>query len=192
MTINSKFYWMMRRQLFLLQQRIFYVLSFLLLDNYTCSRIRILLLRCNGVKIGRRCFVRGGLQFQENFNLVLGDEVFINYGCLFDTSAPIILGSRTQIGFQATFITGGHQIGPHELRAGSHDPKPITVEEGVWIGARALILPGVCIGAGAVVAAGALVSRDVAPDTLVAGVPARVIRTLDAGSEERKTYQLQQ
>ena len=116
---------------------------------------------------------------QEGFNLHLGDEVFINAGCCLDTSARITLGSRVQLAYQVTLVTGGHQIGPHECRAGSHAPQPITVEEGAWIGARALILPGVTIGAGAVVAAGSVVTKDVAPDVLVAGVPAKVVRSLD-------------
>lgn len=167
-----------RRQFFFLQQRIFSALSFLLLDNKSCSYLRMLLLQCIGVKSGRDCFVRGGLQFQEGFDLTLGDRVFINYGCTMDTSAPIRIGNRTQIGFQVTFITGGHQIGFHESRAGDHDPKSIVIEEGVWIGARAIILPGVHVGSGAVIAAGSVVARDVAPDTLVAGVPARPIRRL--------------
>ena len=176
---GEKLFWAVRRQAFFLQQRGFSILSFLLLDNMSSGRLRASLLRINGARIGKRCFIRGGLQMQEGFNLHLGDEVFINAGCCLDTSALITLGSRVQLAYQVTLVTGGHLIGPHECRAGSHVPQPITVEEGAWIGARALILPGVTIGAGAVVAAGSVVTKDVAPDVLVAGVPAKVVRPLD-------------
>ena len=168
-----------RRQFFFVQQRVFALCSFLLLDNMSSGRLRAALLRWNGATIGRRCFVRGGLQIQEGFRLVLGSDVFVNSGCCFDLSAPIVLGDRVQLAYQVTLVTGGHEIGLHSSRAGKHCPAPIHVGEGAWIGARATVLPGVTIGAGAVVAAGALVTKDVAPDTLVAGVPARFVRTLE-------------
>ena len=69
-------------------------------------------------------------------------------------------------------MTGSHQTGPSERRAGAGTAKEIVVESGCWIGARVLVLGGVTIGAGSIVAAGAVVTRDVAPNTLVAGVPA--------------------
>jgi acetyltransferase-like isoleucine patch superfamily enzyme len=77
------------------------------------------------------------------------------------------------------FITGTHRIGSHTQRAGPVIAAPIRVGDGVWIGARAILLPGVTVGAGAIVAAGAVVTRDVPADTLVAGVPAQVKRSLE-------------
>ena len=169
----------LRRQWFFVQQRLFAVLSFLLLDNRLSGRARAALLRWNGATVGRRCFVRGGLLIQESFRLVLGDDVFINAGCCFDLSAPIIIGNKVQLAYQVTLVTGGHEFGSRESRAGAHKPQPITLGDGAWIGARATILPGVTVGAGAVVAAGALVTKDVPADTVAAGVPAKTIRTLE-------------
>ena len=169
----------LRRQGFFVRQRLFTSLSFLLLDNMVCGRARAALLRWNGATVGRRCFVRGGLLIQESFGLALGDDVFINAACCFDLSAPITLGNRVQLAYQVTLMTGGHDFGAHDSRAGKHRPQPISIGDGVWIGARATVLPGVSIGAGAVVAAGALVTKDVPPDTVVAGVPAKPIRTLE-------------
>ena len=91
---------------------------------------------------------------------------------------PIIIGNRAQIAYHVTLITGDHHIGPPASRAGVMNARPITIGEGAWIGARVVVLPGVTIGAGAVVAAGAIVTKDVAPNTLVAGVPARFLRKL--------------
>jgi maltose O-acetyltransferase len=176
---NGKLHSAAQRQWFFLRQRLFAVLSFLLLDNMSSGRLRAALLRWNGALVGRRCFVRGGLQIQESFQFTLGNDVFINNGCIFDGSARIEIGDRVQFGFQVTLVTGDHLIGPPESRAGEHRARPIRIEEGAWIGARATILPGVIIGRGAVVAAGAVVTRDVPANALVAGVPAKVLRVLE-------------
>ena len=112
---------------------------------------------------------------------MIGDDVFINAGCCFDLSASIVIEDRAQLAYQVTLITGAHDIGPHECRAGATAPQPISIGEGAWIGAECTVLPGVTIGAGAVVAAGSVVTKDVAPDTLVGGVPAKPLRGLEAG-----------
>jgi len=172
-----------RRQWFFVRQRLYALISGLLLDNMGSGRIRAALLRWNGAMVGKRCFIRSGLQIQESFEFTIGDEVFINSGCTLDGSAPIAIGDRVQLGFQVTLVTGDHVMGDPECRAGAHRARAIRIEPGAWIGARATILPGVTIGRGAVVAAGAVVTRDVEPNTLVAGVPAKVLRTLDTISE---------
>ncbi len=77
-------------------------------------------------------------------------------------------------------ITSTHEIGPHQYRAGKDTTRPITIGDGVWIGARAVVLPGVTIGNGSIVAAGAVVNRPVGSNVLVAGVPARFVKHLDA------------
>ncbi len=184
MRASDVFLTKLKRQFTFVNQRLYYFLSFLLLDNQVCGRFRASLLRLFGATIGERCFIRGGLQIQEGFNFVIGDDVFVNAGCCFDVSAPIRIGNRVQFAYQVTLVTGGHEIGDHHNRAGEHAARPITIGDGAWIGARATILPGVRIGAGAVVAAGALVTSDVPEDGLVAGVPARFIRTLNVGSED--------
>ena len=108
----------------------------------------------------------------------IGAGCYINRDGYFEGEAPITIGDQVSIGPGVTFLTVGHHIGPTTRRAGAFDIRPITVGDGAWIGANVTILPGVRIGAGAVVAAGAVVTQDVPPDTLVAGIPARVKRTL--------------
>ena len=180
--------WRIRRQWFFIQQRIFYVFSFLLPDNRFGGKCRAALLRWNGAKIGAECFVRGDLRIQESFNLTLGDWVFVNSGCCFDLAAPITIGAGAQLAYQVMLVTGDHEFGPPHNRAGLHCAKPIEIGAGAWIGARAILLPGVKIGDGSVVAAGAVVTKDVPPNVLAAGVPARVLRELpaDADAEQRK------
>jgi acetyltransferase-like isoleucine patch superfamily enzyme len=108
----------------------------------------------------------------------LGSHVTVNSGTMFDTSAPVTVGARTRIGFSVLFCTSEHSVGTSDERAGARFDAPITVGEGCWIGSRALLLPGVSVGDGCVIAAGAVVARDCESNGLYAGVPARRIREL--------------
>ncbi|GAA3853429.1 DapH/DapD/GlmU-related protein [Streptomyces sedi] len=107
-----------------------------------------------------------------------GENVFVNQGCTFMDKGGISIGNGVMIGPRVSLITGGHPLPLAERRA-YLSLAPIVVEDDVWIGATAVILQGVTIGAGAVVAAGAVVSRDVPAGTLVAGTPARVVKSVD-------------
>ena len=104
----------------------------------------------------------------HGLHLELSERVFINQGCTFEDYAGIRLGAGVMVGPKATFITLGHPVDPGErhlhLTGG-----PIDVADNVWIGAGAMILPGVSIGRDAVIAAGAIVADDVPAASLVAG-----------------------
>jgi acetyltransferase-like isoleucine patch superfamily enzyme len=167
-----------RRQIFFLKQKLYALVSAVLLDNAPSGRMRARLLRAFGAHVGDRVVVRGGLRVQDEFNFVIHDDVFINSGCCLDGSAQIEIGSRTHLGYEVTLITVGHEIGAPEQRAGAHTPAPISIGAGCWVGARSVILPGVSLGPGCVVAAGSVVTRDVDGDTVVAGMPARPVRSL--------------
>ena len=95
-----------------------------------------------------------------------------------DAHAPVHIGDRCDVGPGVEFITGTHAVGGPPRRAGEGTARPIDVEDGCWIGARATILPGVEIGDGCVVAAGSVVTDDCEPDGLYGGIPARRIREL--------------
>ncbi|RKR73990.1 DapH/DapD/GlmU-related protein [Frondihabitans australicus] len=111
----------------------------------------------------------------HGLNLRLGERVFINQGCTFLDYGGITLGDGVMVGPKATFITMGHPVDPGERRQ-FLTGAPIVVEENVWIGAGAMILPGVTIGRDSVVAAGAVVADDVPAQALVAGPKAAVVR----------------
>jgi maltose O-acetyltransferase len=110
----------------------------------------------------------------------IGAGTFVNHRCYFSSWARIDIGENCDIGNEVMFGTVTHEIGPASRRAGTHRAEPITVGDGSWIGARALILPGVKIGPGSVVAAGSVVADDCPPNTLIAGVPAILKRRLRA------------
>lgn len=110
-----------------------------------------------------------------NLRLPEHGRVFVNQGCTFLDYAGITLGARVMVGPKATFITSGHPVDPADRRI-YLTGAPIDVEENVWIGAGATILPGVRIGRDSVIAAGAVVADDVPPATLVAGPKAQIAR----------------
>ncbi len=110
-------------------------------------------------------------------NITVGRAVFIGYECAFTGHAPINIADQVMIAHKVNLVTAGHPVEPAKRRV-YITAEPITIATNVWIGAAATILPGVTIGADAVVAAGAVVTHDVPPATLVAGVPAKVIREL--------------
>lgn len=115
-------------------------------------------------------------------NLRLGRGVFINAGCHFQDQGGVWVGDGALIGHAVVVCTLNH--GFEETRRGDLIPRPVRIGARVWIGAGARILPGVTIGEGAIVAAGAVVTKDVAPRTLVAGVPARPLKSLDPSPEK--------
>lgn len=109
--------------------------------------------------------------------LTIGAQCSLNYGVSIGCTKRIEIGPRTRIGPYVMVVdTDFH----HPLRRGERpEPRPVVIESDVWIGAKASIMPGVRIGQGAIVGTGAVVTRDVAPFSVVAGVPARMIKTLD-------------
>ena len=110
-------------------------------------------------------------------NISLGKNVFINSGCCFQDQGGIEIGNNVLIGQQVVLATLNHDLQP-DKRA-NMQPSPIKIGNDVWIGAHATILPGVTIGDGAVIAAGAVVTKDVPKNTVVAGVPAKVIKKIE-------------
>lgn len=115
---------------------------------------------------------------EHGLNTTFGENVFVNQGCTFMDRGGIRIGNGVMIAPKVSLITGGHPL-PLAERREYLSYAPIVIEDDVWIGAAAVVTQGVTIGAGAVIAAGAVVTRDVPAGTVVAGVPARVIKEID-------------
>ena len=109
-------------------------------------------------------------------NITLGKRVFINAGCRFQDQGGITIGDDCLIGHNAMLCTLNHRLAP-ENRKDMH-PAPIVIENNVWLGASVTVLPGVTIGENSVIAAGAVVSKDVPANVVAGGVPARVIKEI--------------
>lgn len=142
--------------------------------------LRILLLLAAGAKVWGAGIYSGCYFGSKDVSLGLG--TFINRGVLFDGTATITLGRQVAVGHRVQFITSTHRLGPVSGRCGAAVDLPIVVGDGCWIGAGAIILPGVTVGEGCVVGAGAVVTRDCSPNGLYVGSPARRVRDLDTES----------
>ena len=119
--------------------------------------------------------------------LEMGVNSFINYDCIMLNNAMVKLGDNVLVGPKVSFYTAMHPIDAKQREQWLVYAKPITVEDNVWIGGSATILGGVTIGKNAIVGAGAVVTKDVEPNTIVVGNPARVLRKITA--EDSKKYQ---
>ena len=108
----------------------------------------------------------------------VGSNVYFNFGASFVDDADIVIGDRCQFGPNVTLCTAEHPIDPVRRAEGLQFNKPIRIGGDVWVGAGAIILAGVTIGDAAVVGAGSVVTHDVEPRTVVAGVPARVLKRI--------------
>ena len=111
-------------------------------------------------------------------NCYIGDHSFINHGAYLMDCAPIRLGSHCFIGPNCGMYTAIHPLLAAERNTGLEKCAPIVIGDNVWIGGNVTILPGVTVGDGAIVAAGAVVTKDVPENTIVAGVPASIMRHL--------------
>lgn len=109
-------------------------------------------------------------------NITVGKNVFINSGCCFQDQGGITIGDGALIGHQVVLATLNHDLNPERRK--SMKAAPIVIGKNVWIGAHATVLAGVSIGDNAVIAAGAVVTKDVPPMTVVAGIPAKTVKSV--------------
>jgi len=155
-----------------------------LIPTGTGLRLRSRLYRLGGLRIGHGTVLSGPLHFtgagSPSQCLRIGQTCYINEGVVFNLGGDIVLEDGVSVGMESLFITVTHEIGQPSFRAGKTECKPIHVGRGAWLGARVVVLPGVNVGAGAVIGAGAVVTRDIPPNKLAAGVPARIIRSLES------------
>ncbi len=138
------------------------------------EEIRLLMQRITGRKIDGTFKLFPPFYTDFGKNIRLGRHVFINACCCFQDQGGITIGDGTLIGHRVTMATINHGLRPEERHI--HHVAPIVIGKNVWIGSGATLLPGVRIGDGAVVAAGAVVSRNVAAGSIVGGVPAVRLR----------------
>ena len=110
-------------------------------------------------------------------NITIGKNVFLNTGCSFQDRGGISIGDGSMIGMNVTIATLNHGL-PLETRNTTY-PFPVIIGKNVWIGSNATILPGVTIEDNSVVAAGAVVTKDVPENTVVAGVPAKAVKKIN-------------
>lgn len=129
-------------------------------------------------KIGKRVVYYPGVWIFSGRNLSVGDDVDFAKGVLVTTDGGVEIGHRVLIGYHTQILSSNHQIPqqPSRIFEAGHIKKSVCIEDDVWIGANCIILPGVNIGRGAVIAAGSVVTKAVLPYSIVGGVPAKLIK----------------
>jgi carbonic anhydrase/acetyltransferase-like protein (isoleucine patch superfamily) len=141
------------------------------------------------VLVDGKCSLTFASRFAERPTLEIGDRTGIGHGCALTVARRITIGRDCRIaGGVHMFDSSGHPSDPAARRAGAapspEDVRPITLGDNVWVGRNAMIFPGVTVGEGSVVSAGAVVTSDVPPNTVVAGNPARRIASVAPRSAE--------
>jgi acetyltransferase-like isoleucine patch superfamily enzyme len=141
------------------------------------AEIRNLLSQITGSEIDKSVAVFTPLYINYGKNTKIGKNVFINFDCVFLDLGGITIEHDVLIAPKVSLLSEGHPLSPNDRQ--SLVPGHIHIKRNAWIGAGATILPGVTIGENAVVAAGAVVSKDVPANTVVGGVPAKTIKTIE-------------
>jgi maltose O-acetyltransferase len=160
-----------------------------LLDAFNATRHdegaeRDRLLRDLFAHVGAGVVVLPSLRCDHGTGVSIGDRSFLNYDCVLLDVAPITIGADCQIAPRVQLVTAAHPVDPRARRAGWESGAPVTIGDGVWLGAGAIVLPGVTIGAQSAVGAGAVVTRDVPAGVVAAGNPARVLREVGEGERD--------
>ncbi len=135
-------------------------------------------MRIQGAKIGKRITYYPGIKINPCINIKLGDCVDLAWDVLITTGGGVEIGDRTLIGYRTQILSANHVIPSNKgkIFGGGHSLAKVVIKNDVWIGANCVIVAGVTIGEGAVVAAGSVVTKDVEPFTIVGGVPAKLIK----------------
>ena len=137
--------------------------------------IRRVFYKLMGMKIGNNSVIFRRADILAPYSISIGDNTSIGWFCHLDGRGGITIGSNTNISSYTKLVTGTHDI--DSLDYVSAQFRPISIGSHVWVCTGAILLPGVTIGDGAVIAAGSVVTKDVPPYTVVGGVPANTIRT---------------
>ncbi len=129
-------------------------------------------------ELDETAFVRAPVHVDYGTYISVGARTFVNMGLTALDVAPIRIGADCQIGPHVQLLTPTHPVEPQPRRDKLEAARPITIEDNVWLGGGVIVCPGVTIGENSVVGAGAVVTRDVPPNSLAVGNPARVVRTI--------------
>ncbi len=147
------------------------------------TEARMALLRRLCGSVGDDTVIRPPFACDYGYNIRLGRKTFINFNCVFLDCALIEIGDNLQMGPAVQVYTAAHPLEADVRRSGLEYARPIRIGNDVWIGGGAIILPGVTIGDRSIIGAGSVVVHDVPTAKVIAGNPARIIRTLDGSSD---------
>lgn len=127
---------------------------------------------------GTNLYVESNFRADYGYNIHVGDNFYANFDCIMLDAATIQIGDNCMLAPGVHIYTATHPLNPAKRAEGLESAKPVTIGNDVWIGGGAIINPGITIGDGAVIASGSVVTKDVENRTVVAGNPARPIKTV--------------
>lgn len=143
------------------------------------SRLKAMLLRLRGAEIGSNAIIDQGVRISAPEDLSIGDDVVISRDVFMTTGGTITIGHRVMVGYGAKLLSTRHNIPENinePIRFSGHEKLPIKIADDAWIASNVIITAGISIGRGAVIAAGAVVTKDVPAGAIMGGVPAKLIR----------------
>ncbi len=145
------------------------------------NSLKSVALRVLGARVGKRVVYYPGVKIVPAYGMTIGDDVDFAWGVIVTASGGVEIGDRVLIGYQTLILSSNHSMPacPDRIFEAGHVKKTVRIQKDVWIGSGCTILPGVVVGEGAVIAAGSVVTKNVAPFSIVGGVPAKLIRWRD-------------
>ena len=137
-------------------------------------------------EVGENCYIEPPLHANWGLNTHLGNNVYANFNLTLVDDAEIFIGDSVMIGPNVVIATAGHPVNPELRLKVAQFNIPVHIEKNVWIGAGAIILPGVTVGENSVIGAGSVVTKDIPPNVVAVGNPCRVLRPI--GDRDKEFY----
>lgn len=135
-------------------------------------------------QVAGNIYMEPNVHFDYGFNISVGKNFYANFNAVLLDVCPITIGDNCMLAPNVQILTASHPLNPVKRNSGLEDGKPVTIGDNCWIGAGAIILPGVTLGDNVVVAAGAVVTKNYGAGVVLAGNPARILKTIDGVSNE--------
>ena len=127
---------------------------------------------------GKGSLFEPSFRCEFGFNISVGDDFYANFDCIMLDGGGITIGNNVLFGPRVSIYTTNHALDPADRALGACIAKPVVIGDNVWVGGGVTINPGVTIGSGSVIGSGSIVTKDVPPNTIAAGVPARILREI--------------
>lgn len=164
----------------------------ILINQTTDPMVRRELVKATFGQVENQAYIEPNLRFDYGYNIFVGKNFYANYDCVLLDICPITIGDNCMLAPNVKLYTASHPLQPAKRSSGLENGAPITLGNNVWIGGNATLLPGVSLGDNVVVGAGSVVTRSFPENVVIAGNPARVIRTIEAAESEDHLKHLQE
>lgn len=164
----------------------------LLINREDDPKLRKQLIKETFGQVKEQFHIEPTIRFDYGYNISVGENFYANYDCVFLDICPITIGDDCMLAPNVKLYTASHPLHPVKRKSGLEDGSPITLGNDVWIGGGSVIVPGVTLGDNVVVGAGSVVTKSFGDNVVIAGNPAKIIKTIDLDSVETTSIEQQQ